>query len=75
MEMTVDKEEKQRCTFTWDIALRLVSFVGWMVFEIEALEGRSCSEQIKYLIYSHTRHTERKQHQILLTGGLVGRQQ
>lgn len=47
MEMTVDKEENQRCTFTWDIALRLVSFVGWMVFEIEALQGISCSEQIK----------------------------
>lgn len=44
MEMTVGKEEKQRCTFTWDIALRLVSFVGWMVFETEALEGISCSE-------------------------------
>lgn len=75
MEMTEDKEEQQRCTFTWDIALRLVSFVGWMVFEIEALEGISCSKQMKYLIYSHTHCTERKQHQILLTGGLVGRQQ
>lgn len=59
MEMTVGKEEQQRCTFTWDIALRLVSFVAWMVFEIEALEGISCSKQMKYLIYSHTHCTER----------------
>lgn len=30
MEMTVDKEEKQGCTFTWDIALRLCHLlVGW----------------------------------------------
>lgn len=26
-----------------------MTFVGWMVFEIEGLEGISCSKQIKYL--------------------------
>lgn len=34
---------------TWISVSLLVTFVGWMVFEIEGLEGISCSKQIKYL--------------------------